>query len=156
MTAAPDFLFVLEHVARSPVARAVARTRLRQAMADFQTRLYMLHDGEVVPIDCQAAAKALAVAAATLDVQGLGDSVEARIIAGGMGAISDIARTRWVWRQRHAAAIDTALEHAKEVYTHAKAEEVNAAHRMVARVEAGVMAPDAKLSGPNGPQEKQR
>ena len=63
-----------------------------------------------------------------------------------MGAISDIARTRWVWRQRHAAAIDTALEHAKEVYTHAKAEEVNAAHRMVARVEAGVMAPDVLVT----------
>ena len=136
MTSAPDFLMVDEHVARNPVARAVARTRLRQAMADFQTRLYMLNDGESVPVDCQAAAKALAVAAATLDVQGLGDSIEARIIAGGLGAITDIARTRWLWRQRHAVAIDTALEYAKGVYSYAKAQEVNTAHKRVARIEA--------------------
>ena len=135
MSSAPEFLMVGEHVARNPVARAVARQRLRQAMMEFQTRLYMLSDGEYVPVDCQAAAKALAVAAATLEHQGLGDSIECRIIAGGLGAISDIARTKWLWRTRHAGAIDTALEHAKEVYTRASAEDVNAAHRRVARIE---------------------
>lgn len=140
MTTAPDFLMVDEHVARNPVARAVARQRLRQAMRDFQTRLHMLQDGEFVPVDCQAAAKALAVAAATLDVQGMSNSVEARIIAGGLGAITDVARTRWTWRVRHAAAVDTALEYAKEVYSSASAKDVNVAHKRVAAIEAAANA----------------
>lgn len=136
MSSLPDFLIVDEHVARNPVARAIAKRKLHAAMRDFQTRLFMLNDGERVPLDCQAAAKVLAVAMATLEVRGETETMAARVIAGGMGALTDIASTRWIWRTRHAVAVDQALNNARAVYAVASASEVQAAHRRVMAVEA--------------------
>lgn len=132
---APDFLVVDEHVARNPVARAIAKRKLHEAVRDFQTRLYMLADGERVPADCQAAAKVLAVAMAVLEIRGATDTTAARIIAGGMGALTDIASTGWLWRHRHAVAVDQALVNARGVYAVATASETQAAHRKVTRIE---------------------
>lgn len=132
---APDFLFVDQHVARNPVARAIAKRKLHEAVRDFQTRLYMLADGERVPTDCQAAAKVLAVAMAVLEIRGGTETAAARIIAGGMGALTDMASTGWLWRTRHAVAVDQALVNARAVYAVATASETQAAHRKVVRIE---------------------
>lgn len=137
---APDFLFVDQHVARNPVARSIAKQKLYKAMRDFQTRLYMLDDGERVPVDCQAAAKVLAVAMAVLEIRGQTETAAARIIAGGMGALTDISSTGWLWRTRHAVAVDQALVNARAVYAVATARETQAAHRQVVRIEAAAGA----------------
>lgn len=130
-----DFLVVDQHVARNPVARAVAKQRVTQAVRDFQVRLHMLQDGEHVPIDCQAAAKVLAVACAVLDTYGLGQCTAAKIMAGGMGALADMASTRWTWRTRHAVAVDQALAQAAPVLTRAPAEVMQQAYRKVEAME---------------------
>lgn len=135
MSTPVDFLVVDEHVARNAVARAIARQRVKLAVRDFQVRLHMLQDGECVPVDCQAAAKVLAVACAVLDLQGMTDSTAARVMAGGMGALADIAKTRWLWRSRHAVAVDQALAQAAPVLTAAPATLMQQAYRKVAALE---------------------
>lgn len=135
MSTPVDFLVVDEHVARNAVARAIARQRVKLAVRDFQVRLHMLEDGEFVPVDCQAAAKVLAVACAVLDLQGLADTTAARVMAGGMGALADMAKTRWIWRSRHAVAVDQALGQAAPVLTKAPAALIQKAYRKVADME---------------------
>lgn len=132
---APDFLVVDEHVARNPIARAIARRRFQQAMLDFQIRLLELDDGEHVPLDCQAAAKTLAVAMAVLELQGRADTPDARVIAGGMGSLTDMATTGWLWRTRHATAVDQALQRAETAYREAPARIVQLAHQRVHDIE---------------------
>ena len=56
-TVAPDVLLVHRDVAANPVARAIARHRLRLAVRNFATRIYMLQEGEDVCSDADAAAR---------------------------------------------------------------------------------------------------
>jgi hypothetical protein len=134
-SAAPDFRVVSEHVARNPVARAVAKKRITDAVRDFQIRLYTLPHGERVQADALAAAKTLAVAMGVLTDADQLATVEARIISGGMSALAQLSQRAFAWRAIDATAIDLALHHALTVYTHATAQQINAAHRRVTRLE---------------------
>ena len=133
---APTFLVVDQHVARNPVARAVARARLAQATRDFITRLYLLADGEDVAADVHASAMVLAVAIAVQEAAGRGTEPDTRVMAGAMGALVDITRRGSRWHTRDAVAIDTGLQRAVAVYTTATAQQVQDAHRRVAALEA--------------------
>lgn len=136
MTSAPEFLVVSEHTARNPVARAVARARITQAVRDFLLRLYLLPDDAEVQADADAAAHVLAVALAVCDATGRTSSPEARVMQGGMGALTDLGRRRWHWRGTDAVALDQALQRALAVYRSASADQVQHAHRRVARLQA--------------------
>lgn len=134
-THAPDFLVVPQHVARNPVARAIARANLTEAVRDFQLRLYLLADGEDVKADILAAARVLAVAIAVRHQAGQGDDPDARVMAGAMGQCSDIARRRFAWKSSDAVAIDVGLQRAVEVYCKATARQIQDAHTHVTRLE---------------------
>lgn len=142
MAAAPDFLVVDEHVARNPVARAVARTKLKRAVLDFQLRLYNLLPGTNVQADAQAAARVLAVALRVLDNADLGSTPDARVMAGGMGCLSALAQRRWAWHTQDAVAVDQALHRALPVYMAASAVQLQAAHRYVTHLEATANNPE--------------
>ena len=120
---------VSQHVARNPIARAIARKKIADAVQDFQTRLYLLQDGENVASDIQASAQTLGLARRILDQRGESDSREARIMAGGLGALMDMSNAGHLWRKRHLVALDVALECAVEVYRTATAKETQAAYR---------------------------
>lgn len=137
---APDFLYVDEHVARNPVAQAIAKSRLTLATRDFQTRLYLLREGEVIQSDVEAAAKVLAVALAVLASRQQAESPEARIMAGGMSALAQCSQLGFVWRKRNTAAVDIALQWALDVYRGATAIETQRAHRDVTAIERRAMA----------------
>lgn len=134
-TVAPDFLYVSEHVARNPVACAIARNTLTEAVRDFQTRLYLLADGENVQADIMAAARVLAVALAIRDKAGRGGDPDARVMAGAMGQCTDISRRRFIWKTTDAVAIDVGLQRAVDVYCKASAQQIQDAHRHVIRLE---------------------
>jgi hypothetical protein len=134
-TIAPDFLVVDEHVARNPVARAIARHRIADAVRDFQTRLYLLADGEEVQGDIQAAAKVLAVALSVMQQTGRMATPDARVMAGAMGQCSSVAQRRFRWATADAVAIDEGLRRAVDVYRAATAAQVQAAHRHVVSLE---------------------
>lgn len=140
MTTAPDFLCVGEHVARNPVARAVARARITQAVRDFLLRLYLLPDLADVTSDADAAARVLAVAIAVCEATGQGGSPQCRVMLGGMGALSELARRRFVWRGADAVALDQALQRALDIFQNATADQVRHAWRRVQQIESGAKA----------------
>jgi hypothetical protein len=134
--AAVDFLVVDEHVARNPVARAVARNRISSGTRDFMLRLYLLPEGADVAADCQVAAKVLATAIAVLEAQGQHDSPNCRVMAGAMGALVGLSGRRWKWRTVDAVALDQALQRALQVYSTASAQQLQRAYVRVAQLES--------------------
>lgn len=138
-----DFLVVDQHVARNPVARAIARTRIVRATRDFATRLHMLQEGEVVHSDLQAAAKVLAVAIRLLQQRGDTTSPDARVMNGGMSALVALALRGARWHCIDAPAIDQALLRALGVYTAATALETQRAHQWVDSLDRSAAAPAA-------------
>jgi hypothetical protein len=91
VTTGIDFLYVPEHVARNPVARAIARARMVDAARAFSIRLRLLKDGEDASADLQAAAQVLAVAMRICDSRGESDSPNSRVMKGGMSALVSLA-----------------------------------------------------------------
>jgi uncharacterized protein YaiI (UPF0178 family) len=134
-TTAPDFLVVSEHVARNPVARAIARQRIADAVRDFQIRLHLLEDGDDVQADIPAAAKVLAVALSVMQQTGRMATPEARVMSGAMGQCAAVSQRRYRWTNGDAVAIDEGLRRAVEVYRNATAAQVQAAHRHITSLE---------------------
>lgn len=116
MTAQTFFDVVPMHVASNPVARAIARKRMDAEFRNLSIRLHMLNDGEDAGADIQVTAFMLAVAMKALELQRRTETIEGRIICGGMGALRDMAVTQHVWRTRHCNAVDVAVQRAKEVF----------------------------------------
>lgn len=129
---APDFLVVGEHIARNPVARAVARKRIEAATRDFLLRMYLLADGTNVQADAHAASVVLAVGIAIEEDAGRAGESDSRVMAGGMSTLVGLSQTRFQWHHRHAAALDVALQRALDVLNRATALQVQDAHRKVA------------------------
>lgn len=140
-TLAPDFRVVREHVARNPVARAIARRNLTEAVRDFSIRLHLLHDGELVAADAQASARVLAIAIHVCDYTLGADSVNSRVMCAGMRCLEQLAARGFKWRMLDAVAIEQALRYAVDVYNAASAEQVNAAWRHVRRLETAAGMP---------------
>lgn len=139
-TTAPDFLVVPQHVARNPVARAIARQRMERCVDLFATRLYLLADGEQVESDGTAAARVLYVAYLLLDKAGQGDAPAARVIRGGISTVEQLALRRWAWRSADAPAIDQAFQRARDTVAAAAAVEVQRAWAELYRLEAQIDA----------------
>ena len=133
---APGFLVVDQHVARNPVARAIARQRVAESVRDFACRLYMLADGEDVAADVVASAKVIAVALAAAELRGEQDGADYRVMKGAMGALVAISERGNRWKTTDAVAIDVGLQRAVEVYRTASAVEIQAAHRRIDRIES--------------------
>ena len=120
---APDFFVVPEHVARNPIARAIARQQITAATAEFSTRLHMLQDGEECASDLDATARTLGVALAVLEQRGMADET----LSAGLAALVDMARASCAWKQSHAGTLDAALLQARDVFTQATATETRTA-----------------------------
>lgn len=133
---ATEFLIVDEHVARNPIARAIAKRRIDQSVRVFTIRVYMLRNGEQVASDIQAAAKVMTVAIAILEQRGLDDPV----IRGGISCCTACARRRFAWHEVDAVAIAQALRRANDVYQAAGAVETQRAFALVTRIERQAVA----------------
>lgn len=137
---APDFLVVDQHVARNPIARAIARTRLERCVRTFATRLYLLQEGEQVCEDGTAAARSLYVAYLALERAGQASSPAARVIHGGVSTLEALALRQWRWHTRDAAAIDTALQYAAETVNATPPADMQRAWAELYRLEARIDA----------------
>lgn len=120
-TMAPDFKVVDEHVARNPIARAMARAALSAAVLDFQLHPHLLPDGAKVQADGMASAKVLAVAIRVCEVTGQAQSPECRVMRGGLEVCVQLSERGWRWRTADVNALDIALQRALEVYRGAAA-----------------------------------
>ena len=134
-TSAPQFRHVPEHVARNPIAQAIARRNLTLAARDFQISLYLLAEGDDVTADVIAASKLLAVAMAILAARQHDSSTEARIIAGGMSCLAQCSQRHFRWHPRDAVAIDMALASAVTVYRGATPLETQRAYQRITAAE---------------------
>lgn len=150
--APPDFKVVPQHVARNPIARAIMRDNQRRAALEYQVYLHQLQDGADAAGDVVAAGTVLLLAWRLCKSGGQADSLHARVIRGGIGALQDIAATGYLWRTRHISAVDQALHRAVEVYDaspatmlqhqyHALQREISA--RSVAEVQTSALAEPA-------------
>lgn len=110
------FHVVPEHVARNPVARAMAKRRMDAQWRDHAIRIHTMIDGEDARGDIQVTSFLLAVAMKALEFEGKTESADGRVITGGMGALRDMAVTGNVWRTRHRNSVDVAMQRAKEVF----------------------------------------
>lgn len=126
------FNVVSEDVARNPIARAVQRKRLHDAMRDFQIRLHMLSPGDDAESDIEAAATAIATAIAVLEQRGRLDTPPAKVLRGGISALVAMGGK---WDPRQAIAVDVALNWVRVLMHEASPEEARAAWLRVQALE---------------------
>jgi hypothetical protein len=126
-TTAPDVLVVHEHVARNPIARAVARGRLEQAARTFAIRLYMLQDGEDVAADAYAAARSIYLGHLVASQAGRGDDADARVMHGALSTLKALAERGWRWHVADAVPVDVGLQRALEELRTATAQQMRRA-----------------------------
>lgn len=131
MTAATFFDVVPMHVAANPVARAIARKKTEAEFTNLALRIHLMADGDDAGADIHATAFVLAVAMKTLELQGQAETAQGRVIAGGMGALRDMAVTGHKWRTRHRNTVDVAVQRAKEALDAAPAKVTQRAYVLV-------------------------
>lgn len=110
------FQIVPMHVARNPVARAIAATKLRQAVLDFQLRLHFLPAGQVVMEDVHCAIQVLSVCLLGMEELGRLDEPAARVMRGAQQTLLQCAEAQGRWRTEYAAPIDISLQRAVEIF----------------------------------------
>lgn len=126
-------------VARNPVARSIANKILADAIRSFQTRLYLLNDGEDCESDARAAMQVLAVVSEALFLTNKEKSPEHQVIRGAMSCLVQMAKRGFTWKTVDAGAIDAALSRAVDLYKTMKAQTINKAW-------ANVMATSRRLA----------
>lgn len=94
----------------SPVARAVAREKMKSVVLTVRTRIYMIDDGE----DCRDVLVLLAVPAyallLALERLKETDSVDVRKLRAGMKLLTEISERQFAWRKADAVTIDNIIE----------------------------------------------
>jgi hypothetical protein len=83
--------------------------------------------------DVDAAGHVLMVAVEVLERRGDGSSAPARVMAGAMMALTQLAERGCRWRTEDAVALDVGLQHAVQVYRSASATETQRAWSAVQR-----------------------
>lgn len=147
-TLCPDVRIVPEHVARNPVARAIAKRQMTEAVRDFVTRIYLLTDGDDARLDGTASARVLAIGIRLAEQRGQQDGAACRVMRGGMESIVGLAQRRWKWRSADARAVDVALHHALDAVRKAHAHELTAAWRFVGQLEQQAAQSRTPTEGP--------
>lgn len=109
-------------VARNPVARAISKANLVNALRDFQIRLYQLNEGENVSGDVPAAESVLRVCVLAMQRAGHGDHPSVNVMRGAHSALVQCAARGFRWRKADVAAVDTGFQHAADLYPQLPAE----------------------------------
>lgn len=128
------FTSVHEDVARNPVARAIQRRKVGQAILDFRLTMHFLEEGSDQRSNLLAAAQVLAVGLRVREQQGRRDDVP--VMRGALSAIEDRSRHGFKWRPIDAVPIGVGLKAAEGVMVGASAVVARDAWRFVTRLEA--------------------
>lgn len=108
---------VRKQVARNPVARAVARAEMKQAVTDFLLHAYMAEEGSDQTAAVRAVSKVIAVAIRVLEARHDAESPDARVMAGAMSALAQCSERGYRWREVDAPAVDAGITRALNVMT---------------------------------------
>lgn len=132
------FRVVPMHVARNPVARAVAMTRMRQAVLDFRLRLHFLPDGQRVDGDVHSAMQVLTVCLLAMDALGRAEEPDAKVMRGAQSTLLQCASQNCTWRVSYAQAVDIGLQRAVECFRTLPADVTARAWQRMHRIEQKV------------------
>lgn len=130
------FQVVPMHVARNPVARAIAMAKMRDAVRTFQLRLYFIPYDEQVMGDVHCAMQVLTVCLFSLEELGQLDSPDVRVMRGAQQALLQCASRRGCWRPADAPAVDIGLQRAVEAHKHLPAAVTARAWQRMRQIEA--------------------
>lgn len=128
------FNVVPQKVARNPVARAVQKAVLAKAIRDFQTRIFLLEDGEECRVDIDVAWPVICFAWALKNRAGAGGTPASDVLWGAMAALKEM-EGRWV--KSAAELVDDALTLAMAVSDRATADQATQAWKAVVEVQGG-------------------
>lgn len=128
-----------QHIARNPIARAVAKKRLRSSMIDACIKFYLTPNGDKLVEDVDATATVLATAQEIL----LARQEEDPVIKGAMSVCQECAQRSFLWQQKYAVTLDVALQRAMSIYMTAPAIEVQNAFQKINSIRDQVRAEHA-------------
>lgn len=107
---------VKKNVVYNPVARAVAKAKVKQAMTDHRISLLMLDDGEDCFSEMFTSGKAIFIIGHCLEEMGLTDSPDFRKIRSAMNICVECSND-WKWKKEWAITIDNALQIAQDQWS---------------------------------------
>jgi hypothetical protein len=114
--------------ALNPIARAVAREKLRRAILDQKIKVYLMEDDEDCAEFCEGIGLTLAVIgyASELDPKIDQHDSTLKVLRGGLSACQQMLTTG-KWKKINAVAIDVALDAAMVLNRDVKADYINTA-----------------------------
>lgn len=119
-------------VAMNPIARAIAKQRLRTAIRDFLLTCYLVEHGTDQRENYLAAARVITVALRLCEQS---KRTPPSVLRGALSCCEQAARRRFTWHSLDAVAIDSGLTEAREIVGSASAADVQRAWMFVQRLE---------------------
>lgn len=105
------------NVARNPVARAIAKQQLKQAMLDMRIALLMMEEGESCHEHVLTISDSIFVVAAAYEMMGAQDTIEFRKLRSAMSILTNCSETGFKWKKEWAITIDNAIDICSENWT---------------------------------------
>lgn len=105
------------NVARNPVARAIAKQQLKQAMLDMRIALLMMEDGEDVAQHVLAISDSIFVVGAAYEMMGMNETPEFRKLRSAMNVLTECSEKKFKWRKEWAVTVDNAIDICAENWT---------------------------------------
>jgi hypothetical protein len=105
------------NVARNPVARAIAKQQLKQAMLDMRISLLLMEEGDNVSDHILTISDSIHVVAACYELMDQNNSREARMLRSAMKVMRECSENSFKWRKDWAITIDNAINICSENWT---------------------------------------
>lgn len=106
-----------KNIARNPVARAIAKQQLKQAMLDMRIALLLMDEGADVSEHILTISDSIHVVAACYEIMDKNDSREARMLRSAMSIMRECSQNKFKWRKDWAITIDNAINICSENWT---------------------------------------
>lgn len=102
-------------LARNPVAVAVARSRLKRAVASCQVAAYFKQEGADATDYLTVLAEVIEVTLLALEIEERTDTPEHRLLRASMNLLVELAKRGFKWRDEAAPALDAALQRVSDL-----------------------------------------
>lgn len=104
---------VKKAVGMNPIARAIAKQRLKQAILGYRVAVYLMDQGEPAESDYTVMAT---IFASTMGAMPSQSDVDYRKLKAGMSVCAQAALRGWTWDMADAVTLDNALEIVLDVF----------------------------------------
>jgi hypothetical protein len=105
------------NLARNPVARAIAKQQLKQAMLDMRIALLMMDEGDSCREHMLTISDSIFVVAAAYEIMEWKDSLNFRKLRSAMNIMAECSETGFKWKKEWAITIDNAIDICAENWT---------------------------------------